>query len=79
MNIFEDDLFKNKYFLFVIGIIIVIILFIYLKDYNSLENQCRRRIEKAGTFFSQGNKLQENILNAAMKQEIDLCIKNGNK
>jgi hypothetical protein len=79
MNILKDDLLKNKYFLGFVGIIIVIILFIYIKNYNSLENQCKRRFEKAGDFFLSGNKLNNYTLNAAIKMQIDECIKNGNK
>ncbi len=79
MDILRDDLLKNKYFLFIAGVVGIILLIVYVIDYNSLENQCRRSIEKAGTFFQTGNKLQETALEVVMRKEIKECVKRGNK
>lgn len=79
MNIFKDDLFKNKYFLFVAGLFALIVFFFYLMNYNSLENKCRRQFEKAGSFFAPKNKLQEQLLNSSVDHLVRECVEKGNK
>jgi len=77
MDIYRDDLLKNKYFLGVMGIIALIAGVIYIINYNSLENRCTRKIQSVGSYFGTRNKLQEMALNSAMEKEIQKCIKSG--
>ena len=72
-NILE---FKLVRILIVLGVIAFSI--IYLINYNSLENKCRRQIEKASSYLpnQSSNKLQQLQLESAKKQAIEECIKN---
>ena len=79
MNIFKDDLLKNKYFLIIVGCIIVIGFFLYLKQQSSIENKCKRRYQESASFFSGGSKLQQKALESATDQLIKECIREGNK
>lgn len=79
MNIFKDDLLKNKYFLIIVGVILLIGFFLYLRQYNSIENQCMRRYQKSASFFSGGSELQQKMLDTATEQLIRECIREGGK
>jgi hypothetical protein len=74
VNIFKDDLLKNKYFLIVAGAVLVILALLFVKDYNSVENRCKRRYEKASSYFGTQNRLQEVTLDTATNQLTEECI-----
>jgi hypothetical protein len=74
MNVFRDDLLKNKYFLVVVGVVLLIAAYFYIREYNSIENGCRRRYEKVSSYFGAQNRLQELTLDTATQQLIDECI-----
>jgi hypothetical protein len=79
MNIFKDDLLKNKYFLMIVGVFCIVGLIFYLVQYNSVENQCKRKYQKATSYFSSGNKLQQKALDSSTERLIEKCIEEGNR
>lgn len=49
--------------------------YVFLKDYNSIENRCKRQYKNASDFFQSDNKLQEKSLEQARELAIKECIK----
>lgn len=76
MNIFYSDLLKNKFFLIIVAIVILIGAFIYFKDYNSIENQCQR---KWAGYSSSYKDLRGTLINTTIEDLIRECIQKGNK
>lgn len=78
MDIFKDDLFKNKYFLGVLAALVVIGTVIYFINYNSVESRCKRYAQSLGSLLGAGgNKLRDLQLQSASQPLIQDCIKNG--
>lgn len=80
MNIFKDDLLKNKYFLIIVAIIGLIVGILYIVDYSSVENRCRRKLKAVGSYFRPKNRLQEMTLDQAMESMVEECVReSGNR
>lgn len=79
MDIFKDDLLKNKYFLSIAGILLIVAAYFYINNYNSLESQCRRRYKKLGGYFDTKTKIQDRLLESVLEQKIQECIENQGK
>jgi len=78
MNVLQDDLFKNKYFLSILVVLGVIILFFWVKDFNSVESQCSRHVKKLGSMLNYGGtKSREMALEKASESLIQDCIERG--
>lgn len=78
MNIFHDDLLKNKYFLGVVVFIGIIIAVIWFIDFNSIENKCQRYAQGLGSMLGAGdNRLQKLQLESASQPLVEDCIKRG--
>jgi len=77
MDIFKDDLFKNKFFLAILGVIIAIAGIIYLINYNSLESRCTRSVKNTAVFLTPSTRLQQLNLNTAIKQQVQDCLRRG--
>lgn len=78
MDVLRDDLFKNKYFLIVFGVLIAIGLVFYFINYNSVKSRCGRYAQGLGSVLSSGdNKLRQLQLQTASQPLIEECIKRG--
>lgn len=78
MNIFHDDLLKNKYFVSVLVVIGLIVGVAWFINYNSVEARCQRYAESIASVFDMGgNKLRQMQVQEASKTVINDCIKRG--
>jgi hypothetical protein len=79
MNIFKDDLFKNKYFVIMLAIGAVVIGALWLADYYSIESKCERYAQESSALLGlkQGNKLRDLQLKTALSPLIQDCIERG--
>lgn len=79
MDIFKDDLLKNKYFVSVFAIIAIIIGVVYLIKYNSVEAKCKRYAQGLGAMLGigGGNELRNLQMQSASESLIQECIKRG--
>lgn len=79
MDIFRDDLFKNKYFVAVVVTLIFVGLAIYFLNYNSVESRCERYVQGlVGSMRGpESNRLEQMQLQNASKSIIEECIKRG--
>ena len=78
MDIFHDDLLKNKYFLVIVAVIVLIIGVNWFISYNSVESKCERYAENLTSVFGKGSgSLRDMAVKQASKTVIDDCIKRG--
>lgn len=76
MDVFKDDLFKNKYFIAVLTFLAIIIGITWLINYNSVESRCKRYVQGLGSMLGTGgNKLREMQIQSASEPLIQDCIK----
>ena len=79
MNIFRDDLLKNKYFITIITILSLIIGILWFVNYNSVEQKCKRYVQGLSSHLGTGgeNKLRDLQIQKASESLIQDCIKRG--
>lgn len=79
MNVFKDDLFKNKYFVAVFAILVVVVGVVWFIDYNSVESRCRRYAQGlSSTLGIKGaNKFGDLQIQKASEPLIQACIRRG--
>jgi len=78
MDIFKEDLLKNKYFLILVTILVIAGGVIWFLNYNSVESRCRRYVKGLGSVFGEErNKLRELQLEKASDSLIRECIRRG--
>lgn len=79
MNVFKDDLFKNKYFLTVLVILAVVVGIAWFINYNSVESKCRRYVQGLASTLGTGggNELRDLQIQTVSEPLIQECIKRG--
>ena len=78
MDIFRDDLFKNKYFKTAFILLALCIGIYWFIDYNSVESRCTRYVQGLGSLLGTGgNGMREAALDAASRPLIEECIQRG--
>ena len=79
MNVFKDDLFKNKYFVIVLVILAIVVGIAWFINYNSVESKCKRYVQGLGSMLGTGggNKLRDLQMQTASEPLIQECIKRG--
>jgi len=78
MDVLHDDLFKNKYFVSLLAILVLVSGIIWFIRYNSVESQCRRYAQGLGSLLGAGgNKLRDLQLQSAAEPLIQDCVRRG--
>ncbi|HUW21468.1 MAG TPA: hypothetical protein VMW41_02250 [Candidatus Bathyarchaeia archaeon] len=79
MSIWTKNILRFKLVRVSIAIGVITLLIFYLIDYNSVENKCRRQINKSSSYLPirSSNKLQELQLDTVKNQLEEECINNN--
>lgn len=79
MNVFKDDLFRNKYFVTILAILALVVGIAWFIGYNSVESKCRRYAQRLGSTFGagSGSKLRDLQIQTASDPLIQDCVKRG--
>ncbi len=77
MNVFKDDLLKNKFFVTILAIVAIIIGVAYVIDYNSVESKCQRYVDSFSSTLGSNNKTKVLLVKTAAKPLLQECIERG--
>ena len=81
MNIFKEDLLKNKYFLLLVMLFVLVTGILYLRNYNSVKIECelyaKELSQKLSVVMDGGGLVSRSRLDKITPSGIQDCIRKG--